>query len=779
MIDAPGTRARIYLVDDLRVDVGRQSVSRADHDVPLPNLSFQLLLALIEAAPNVLSVDSLMARVWPGQVVSPETINKRAKLLRDALGDNAREPRYFAGVRSRGYRLIAPVSEVTDGLPESRVAHGQSAVPAIEAAEPVRPVFPQRRAARIAAAVLLMVCGMVSLRSFRMHHEPAPDASARVVTVSVLPFQNISADADDAYFSLGVPEMIISRVSQIRGLTVLARSSSFAVPRDLSAREIGRRLNSRYLVTGSVQRESQRLRVLVQLIEAESGTVIWSARYDRRIGEIFDVEEKIADQVSDALAMRNVGGGLPPRRQERSVNVQAYLAYLRGRSLLNRFTAPETEAAIPLFEQSIALDGAFAPSKAALYDARMQAADTQGEDLVPLRRQYNDLIEQALATDPQCGAAYIARAMWGSDDPHERALDFQRGLELDPSNGRGTTAYAFFLKNFDPDALPGEDVRALQRALLIDPMSAQARFLDAAWSSAAGEMKSAVVEEKLLQVLELDPNFVPALQRYGKYRWLFDGRIAEGLGYEEHAIALDPKNPWSRLHAMAMYLDLGEEAAAREVVAGTAKSAALSPLMLALHAGDRRTAGLAAFDQSAFAHNPYENWGAPEALRDYALTGGEYEKTISFLRQVYQMGDSSSIWLMTFRPALYVSQLLAAEGRHAEALELKRAVVAWNDSNQAKFGTVYARRLRAGIFMEEGNRVAALKELEASFRAYDYEFWWYTLERDPIWQPAHDDPRFRAIVREVRQYVSLQHDELEKLRRSGAVPLRGHSSAVR
>src|ERR1700675_5001491 len=108
--DMPGISSEVFLVGDLRVDVGQQRVTRAGIEIALPNLSFQLLLALVRVAPNVLSHEFLMARVWPGLVVSPETVAKRVNLLREALGDNAQEPHYIAGVRSRGYRLVAPVS---------------------------------------------------------------------------------------------------------------------------------------------------------------------------------------------------------------------------------------------------------------------------------------------------------------------------------------------------------------------------------------------------------------------------------------------------------------------------------------------------------------------------------------------------------------------------------------------------------------------------------------------------------------------------------------------
>src|SRR5450432_2743023 len=102
----PDIASESFIAGDLYVDVGQQRVTRAGIEITLPNLSFQLLLALIRVAPNVLSNDLIMARVWAGLIVSPETVAKRVNLLREALGDDAQDPRYIAGVRSRGYRLV-------------------------------------------------------------------------------------------------------------------------------------------------------------------------------------------------------------------------------------------------------------------------------------------------------------------------------------------------------------------------------------------------------------------------------------------------------------------------------------------------------------------------------------------------------------------------------------------------------------------------------------------------------------------------------------------------
>ena len=111
----------LFLVGDLHVDVGQQRVTRADIEIPMSNLSFELLLALIRIAPHFLSNDLLMERVWPGLIVSPETVAKRVNLLRVALGDDAKDPRYIAGVRNRGYRLVPVLSA------PGRIASGPTA----------------------------------------------------------------------------------------------------------------------------------------------------------------------------------------------------------------------------------------------------------------------------------------------------------------------------------------------------------------------------------------------------------------------------------------------------------------------------------------------------------------------------------------------------------------------------------------------------------------------------------------------------------------------------
>jgi TolB-like protein/DNA-binding winged helix-turn-helix (wHTH) protein len=799
--DIHGIDSEVFLVGDLRVDVGQQRVTRAGIEIALPNLSLQLLVALIRVAPNVLSNDLLMARVWPGLIVSPETVTKRVNMLREALGDDAQEPRYIAGVRSRGYRLVAAVSPARRPAPAPPVEHPLSAPMVVThpdelspgetvTTEPRTVTTKQSRIWWLVLPVLLAALFAIAIgvrkadRGQAVGAQPIPQnllregaaIGARARTVAVLPFDNISADPADSYLAQGLPEMILNRLSQIEGLSVIARTSSFALPtKNIDSSEIGRRLNCGYLVGGSVQREADRLRVTAQLVDSSAGTVIWSAHFDRGLHDIFNVEDEIADQIAGTLSGR-LGKLEPnPPARTRSTNVEAYLAYLRGRSLLGRFSVAESESAAPYFERAIALDPNFAAAYASLYDARLQAAHLRHEDLAPVRQRSRPLIDRALAIDPSSGAAFFARAMW-ADAPFEaRNADFLRGVALDPSNGRGLTAYAEFLDYDDFGWVQSARSsmtypvqreaakRILQRALQIDPMSPGAHF-DAA-TGALDEVGAVSLEQKMISVLELDPDFVPALFQVAKYRVAFHGKLADAVQILEHAIALDPHNPEPRGLAMGVYLDLGDEQAARAVVG--MPQGAHDPFML-IHAGDWRAAGRAAYESGS--GDDCDAGFANRAVRDYALKTGEVSRAVAFIKATpYYEGDlAAHLGVCTIEAAIMLSQLLDAQGHASDAQALRRAAVSWLNANGAKYAA--GSRGLAEALMLDGRTDEALDALAEDFRAGDYGGWWYTLTCDPVWLPLHGAPRFQAIANDVQRYVDGQRKELEDLRRLGVVP---------
>jgi TolB-like protein/DNA-binding winged helix-turn-helix (wHTH) protein len=768
------TRPETYAVGDLQVDVGRQRVTRGEIEIGLPNLSFRLLVALIQEAPNVVSNDRLMDLVWPGQVVSPETVNKRATLLRDALGDSAKDPRYFTGVRSRGYRLLAEVARLERPAAVVEPPPG-AATPVPAVAMPPAPLSPAERSRKWRLAlptlfVILLTAGLVASFVLKSRtgepHTENTQLTSRVEAVAVLPFENLSAEAGDAFLSRGVPEMILNRLSRVPGLAVIARNSAFGMSTTgIDSQEIGRRLHSGYLVNGSVQREAERLRVTVQLVDATAGTVVWSASFDRALSDIFSVEDEIADQVAGALAARHGGVGLRGNASRRTGNIEAYLAYLRGRTLLGRYSVAESEAAVPYFEKAIALDPSFAAAYASLFDARLQVASQRHEDLAPVRQRYRALIDRALAIDPNSGEAYFARAMWADASLAARKADFVRGVDLDPSNGRGLTAYAEFLRWVLE--LPEEAAPIMQRALQIDPMSPQVHF-DAAMVS-LDEMGASEVERNMVAVLELDPQFVPALEKVGLYRWLFHDKLAESVQILEHAIALDPGNPDPRHTAMAVYLDLGDEQAARAVAAGTPQSAR-STTLLAMYKGDWRAAGPAAYQDVRWGDD-CQNWFEAEAVRDYALGTGEVTRAVAYIRKTFYLEGAppAHVDVCSHLAAIVLPQLLEAQGHASEAQQWRQAFAADLDAMVAKYAGGMKRE-RAEILLVDGHRDQALEALAEDFRSGDIRQWWYTLKYSPLWRPLHADLRFQAIASDVKRHIEAERSKLEELRRQGVVP---------
>ncbi|HSL17240.1 MAG TPA: winged helix-turn-helix domain-containing protein, partial [Methylomirabilota bacterium] len=294
-----------YRIGDLLVDPGTGTVARGDRRLQLPPLSFALLVAVLRRAPDVVKRGELIDEVWNGNVVSDETLSQRVRLLREALEDDSGAPRYLETVRGWGYRAALPVEKMGGGAPSS-------------------------------------------------------------TAVAVLPFANLGGRLEDEPLCQGLAEEIISALSHVDGLQVIARTSSAAVSRlGLDVREAGRRLSAGSIVEGSVRRSGDRVRVTVQLVETTGGGHLWSDRYDRELQDVLELEDEIAEAVARRLRSDLATGGL--RRRRRRADPAAYEAYLQGRHYFHGVGGPEgMKRAAACLERSIELDPSFAPAFDAL-----------------------------------------------------------------------------------------------------------------------------------------------------------------------------------------------------------------------------------------------------------------------------------------------------------------------------------------------------------------------------------------------------------------------------
>ena len=795
MDPSPQSRRGKWRVGDLVIDEGQQRVTRGGDVIDLPKLSFDLLLVLVRNAPNIVSIEALLTSVWPGVVVNQETVVQRVKMLRDALDDHAAEPRYVAALRLRGYRLVADVSPV-DAAPASAI--GEGAAPDREVLSGPVPTRRYRKMLLPVAVALLgaIVLWVVQERASQSRLKPDADDPA-LRTVAVLPFKNLSDDPADAAIALGVPDIVLDRLTTVEGLTVVARDSAFRAGENSSdPAEISQRLRAAFLVDGTVQRSGTMLRVTTRLVDARAERTLWSTRYDRPVEDLFAMQDDIAAQVAGALHDRIYGLRAPQAAAAPTPDIEAYLAWLRGRTLTGRYTAAKADAAAAEFQQAIARDPGFAAAYAALYDARMQAAALRFEDTDATRRENRPLIERALALDPNSGAVLFARAMWEELDVATRDAIFREAARRDPGNSRGLTSFAVFLFVISNWETPGkvrgsglftpyhipkfpmppgdtrvvEASRLLERAVEIDPLAAPARFelIDLA---EPGREES---ESQLQALLALDPDFYPGLQRLARYRWMHHESPSQAIALIERAIAADPRNPFARQTAAALYLDIDDAVAAVDVALGTSVSLATATPGLALHAGDWRKAGIAAQKDESFVFEGFEDFVSPYALRDMALRTQEYATAEELLCQRYAMSKDGpvAIDLHNFRTWVLLAHLQLVQGNTARAKQVLESVIAWVDADR-KYGPVFNRRTRAQALMLLGRRDEALRELEASFAVdRDYVEWWYTIARDPVWNEVRETAEFHALAAEAQLFAARERAAVDELRRQGKVPRR-------
>lgn len=800
-----GPSADIFEFGDLRLDLGRRIISRGTEEIPLPKLSFDLLLVLLQSAPNVVSIDEFMGQVWPGLVVSPETVSQRVKLLRDALGDDPRHAKYVVGVRGLGYRMLPPVSRnvnraeasapalkadsappplvVSPANSDSHDTDSQAALPA--GALPAQISLPggrttaQRKFRKVLYSSLALLAALGLVGAFiSLRHAPRKSvivAGTPFHSVAVLPFDNLGADHSDDYLAVGLSEMVLNRLAGISALRVSARTSSFSVRGDgMDPQQIGRKLNARYLVRGNVQHVGPQLRVTAQVLDVDSGRQLASMHIDKPLKEIFDVQDEIADRIAISLAVRVGGADKFRPEQARNANISAYLEYLQGRTFMAHWTVADLDSAASHFQRAIDLDPKFAAAYAALAVSLDLAANLRRARDPNLKLQESKLIDKALSLDDGLGEAYVARAVLRSDDnPASSEADYRKGLELSPSFGIGYALYADSLETWNrhQDAL-----QMIDQAISIDPLSPRAFYLKALLLTNEETAESERQASALMSyVLELDPNFTNALDRLAQYKGYLHGELAEAIRLIEKAVRADPDAAWIREDGVRMYLGAADPVAAHDIIAGTPVDVWYGELCVALYAGDWRKAASIEFDRPR--EGPDVNYDSLPiyAIQWYGFRTKEFDRAIAFLRNAYQLPEGHELDDDNFEVALSIAILKKQRGDAAGAKRLVNDLLRFLKSKPKKspnvvdFDAIY----RAKLHILTDQYDLALEELtesvQGNFAAFPYG---WTLAQDPVWDPVRADPRFQAVERKYRDDTAQQHALLMEMRRKGEVPQR-------
>ena len=361
---SPASSVHRFGVFELDSDSGE--LRRHGLKIRLPEQSFQILKLLLSRPGEVVTRDELKQVLWTSDTfVDFEVgLNSAVRKLRDALDDSAENPRFVETLPRRGYRFIASVSSPVAEPP-------LVSTPTFTTATAAAPRF--RRGSWIVAAILLIslvsVTGVMYQRS-RLPETGGSAPAAPIRSLVVLPFENLTGDAAQAYFVDAVTDALTTQLAQVEGLDVISRTSARQYQRPVKPLPaIGEELNVEAVVEGSLVRSGSRVRVTTQLIRVSTDRHIWAQSYDGELGQMLALQQQIASDIARAAGWAAPAGG--SGRIRLSIDSQAYEAYVKGVTSMGT-PYESNRRAVVYFEEAIARQSDFAQAYAELAVAQFQ-----------------------------------------------------------------------------------------------------------------------------------------------------------------------------------------------------------------------------------------------------------------------------------------------------------------------------------------------------------------------------------------------------------------------
>ncbi len=313
-----------FLFENYCLDADRRELKRGSELIAIGPKVFDLLLFLVQNREQVVTRDDLLQAVWEGRIVSESTLTSHINAVRRAIGDTGKEQRLIRTVSRRGLRFVGKTEEQ-----------------------------------KLLASIPIAASDITSEK---------PDAVLALPespSIAILPFRNLSGNVEQDYFADGIVEEIITALSRIRWLFVIARNSSFTYKgRTVDEKQVGRELGVRYVVEGSVRQSDGRIRITGQLVDASAGTHLWADRFEGKLDDVFDLQDQIAISIVGAIASQLERAEIERARRKPTGNLSAYDNYLRAMPHLHRGTREAIDEALPLFHKATELDPEFASAHA-------------------------------------------------------------------------------------------------------------------------------------------------------------------------------------------------------------------------------------------------------------------------------------------------------------------------------------------------------------------------------------------------------------------------------
>ncbi len=468
-----------------RIDPNAGEVSGPGGREKLDPKVMGVLLMLAQNAGHVVLREDLITRLWPNSVVTDESLSRCIYELRRQLslaGGDDRHKTMIETVPKRGYRLngeVTPIAPSPDAPPASR---------------------PKWPVAAIAAAVVVAATAWFALDH---RQDQSSTASPQPNSIAVLPFDDLSSEQDQQHFSDGVSEEILNRLNRTKTLKVIARKSSFSFRgQAINIQEIAEKLHVTHVLEGSIRKSGDRMRITARLVQASSNSQLWSETYNRELGDLFAVQDEIADKVATALNATLIGGLAHVPKEA------AHDQFLQGEYFYNRRAAGDIELAVKYYQKALAIDADYANAWAALAGAYSLLADSGNMKREEALAKQGEAARRAVAIDPELavGHARLAQYYWDIGDRQLSYRTFDRGIALDPNDLLVLTFTAgIAMRNDEVD----EAISRYDRIVALDPLSATHHANRGTYLQAAGRLEEAKAE--LRTAKEFNPDLGSAL----------------------------------------------------------------------------------------------------------------------------------------------------------------------------------------------------------------------------------------------------------------------------
>ncbi len=492
---------RFRFGDGYELDLGAYELRRDGRALRLPRIPMEVLRLLIEQRGNLVTRDQIIERIWGREVFvdTDNSINAAVRKIRLVLKDDADEPHIIQTVPAKGYRFVATVTEM--GLiPGSLPASGETVAAAdvMRTPERIAPDQTGPSQARLAAvsespagtralgwrrwatgsAIALLLVTAIGIYSGWFHRSPSAPPATRVL-LAVLPFENLTGDPAQEYFSDGLTEEMITELGRLdpERLGVIGRTSVMVYkqnPKPLS--QIGQELGVQYVLEGSVRRDSSNVRITAQLIQVKDQTHVWARQYDRELKNLLAVQAEIAQEVTDEITLtlgdrRAATGANRSAVKHAASSYEAYDLYLEGRYFWNKRTEAGFKHAAEYFQQAIAKDPNYAEAYAGL-------SDTFGLMSTYYMAPHGEFMPRARAAalnalelDETLAEAHTSLALIAENYDYDwptAEQEFRRAIQLNPDY---PTAHQWYAECLAWQGRFDEAFAEIERARRLDPMS--------------------------------------------------------------------------------------------------------------------------------------------------------------------------------------------------------------------------------------------------------------------------------------------------------------------